>query len=240
MIDEIRRIEVIEYDERFYQLGDKYFPSVTYVLGLAYPSGGGLTRWIGDVGNKRAEEIRDEAGEDGSYVHDAIDRMIKGEQIKGEDIDKLFKKSDRILKIKRCLKAFLDFYKEYKPIILSTEFTVVNINEKYAGTVDLKCIINDKEYIIDYKTSKSISVEHKVQLAAYNQADNENKANIAILHLGNTTIKGYSFLEVKEKEQYYNQFNITNKLFQEIYPDAKPKINIFPLEFFLDQTYGKS
>ena len=237
MKDEIKRIDVIEYDERFYQMGDKYFPSVIYILGLAYPSGGGLTRWIGDIGNKRAEEIRDEAGEDGSFVHDAIDRMIKGEQIKAEEIEKLFKKAERILKVKRCLKAFLEFYNEYKPIILSTEYTVINEKERYAGTIDLKCSIGGEEYLIDYKTSKSISVSHKVQLAAYNQADNGNKAKLAILHLGNTTKSGWSFLEIKEKENYYNQFNITNKLFQEIYPNAKPTINVFPLEFFLEQKY---
>jgi len=234
-IQEPKQINVIEFDERFYQVGpDTFYTSVTYILGCCYPSGAGLTQWIGDVGNKRAEEIRDEAGEDGSFVHDAIDRMLHGQKITSQEIEEKFKKSARILKIKKCLKSFIDWYNEYKPEIIKTEFMIVNSEYQFGGTVDLLCKINGENYIIDYKTSKSISEEHRVQLSAYNKEVSNLEYKMAILHLGNTTIKGYSFLEVKDNEKYFKQFQSVNNLFKQLNPNARPQQNVFPLEFFVN------
>ena len=235
----IEQINSYEFDERFYQQiinGEKFFaPSVTYVLGAAYPAGFGLNQWRGDVGNKRADEIMTEAGDDGSYVHDAIDRMIKGEKITAEEIETRFK-SKRGLKIKRCLKAFLDWVEEYKPEFIQSEYIIWNTDQNYAGTVDCYCKIGEEYYFVDWKTSKSIHIQHKIQIVAYDVADSR-QGKCAILHLGNTTKKKYSWLVVKDEDhtKYWDQFRKANDLFKSINPNAKPNSETFPEIFEIEE-----
>lgn len=232
---QITRIESYEFDERFYQKivnGKKVFaPSVTFILGSTYPSDFGLIQWRGDVGNKRADEILDETAEDGSFAHDAIHRIINGEKVSGKEIEIKFSPK-RSLKIKRCLQAFLDWCKEYGPEFVQSEYIVWNEKDNYAGTVDCYCIIDRLPYLVDFKTSKSIHAQHKVQISAYKEADTR-PGKPAILHLGNTTKKRYSWLVVGPEDQaaYWDQFQKANALFKSINPDAKPTDEIFP-EFF--------
>ena len=228
---EIKRVDVVLFDERFYQKGEVYAPSVTYIIGCVYPASYGLTNWIGDVGNKRAEEIRDDAGEEGSFVHEAIEKILKGGFISSDDISSRFK-SKRSLKIHRCLKAFLDWFEEYQPETVATEQTIWNDDPLYAGTLDYKCIIQGEKWIIDFKTSKSIYPSAKVQLSAYNHSDNGGKDKAAILHLGNTTKKKYSFLEI-DQDKYFKEFLITHKMFNVFYPNAAPNSEKFPEKFDL-------
>lgn len=223
------QINIIEFDERFYQYKDRFAPSVTYLLDCVYPTPYGLINWIGDVGNRRAEEIRDEAGADGSFVHQSIEKLLKGEKISSTDITDKFKPK-RSLKIKRCLQAFIDWYNEHTPTTISTEKIVWEDKMLYAGTMDYHCKINGVEWIIDFKTSNAISDKMRAQLSAYNYAETKGKAKQAILHLGNTTKKRYSFLEV-EFSKYFKQFEIANKMFKELYPNAKPTEESYP-EYF--------
>lgn len=228
-MSEIKRIDIKEFDERFYQKGDLFAPSVTYILDCVYPKSFGLIDWIGDVGNKRADEIKNEAADDGSFVHEAIEKLLKGFKISNDEISIKFANRKRALKVKRCLKAFLDWHEEYKPDVINTEKTVWNDEYLYAGTLDLKCRINGEIWTIDFKTSNSIHDSHKVQLSAYRYADG-NEGKCGILHLGNTTKKRYSFLEV-DYERYFAQFIIANQMFKTLNPNAKPNEETFP-EYF--------
>ncbi len=234
-MSEIKQINSYEFDERFYQkiVGDKveYAPSVTHVLGCSYPSDWGLTHWRGDVGNKRADEIVDEASEDGSYVHDAIERILKGEKVEAKEIEERFK-SKRCLKVKRCLKAFLDWHAEFKPKTLQTEF--ITWGKGFAGTVDFTCMIGEEKFLIDWKSSKSISVKHKVQVTTYAESVG-GIDKVAILQLGNTTKKKYTFTVLKDEDRtkYKEQWDITLKMFQTLNPNAKPSEETFPEVFNL-------
>ena len=73
---DIKQINVFEFDERYYQRGEDFRPSVTYKLSTAGPTEWGLMQWRGDVGNKRADEIMEESGNLGSYVHDCLERTV--------------------------------------------------------------------------------------------------------------------------------------------------------------------
>ena len=233
--EEIKKLDTYEFDERFYQKivnNEKiYLPSVTYILSCAYPTEFGLTHWRGDVGNKRADEILEETSADGTFVHECIEKIILQQKISSEDISSKFSPK-RSLKIKRCLKAFLDWVEEAKPEFINSEYIIWNDTKRYAGTVDCYCKIGEVFYFIDFKTSKSIHTSHKVQIVAYSNADNR-PGKCAILHLGNTTKKKYSFLEIKDEDEakYWGQFQKTNDLFQSIYPNASPTNEIFP-EYF--------
>lgn len=229
MNDEIKRIDIKEFDERFYQKGELFAPSVTYILDCVYPKSYGLIDWIGDVGNKRAEEIKMESADDGSFIHECIEKLLKGFKISNDEISLKYNSHKRSLKVKRCLKAFLDWHSEYKPEVIETEHTIWNDEYLYAGTLDLKCLINGEKWIVDFKTSNSVHDNHKVQIAAYQHADGDN-AKCGILHLGNTTKKRYSFLEV-DHERFFDQFLIANQMFKTLYPNAKPNDEVFP-EYF--------
>src|SRR3990167_2458855 len=230
MNEEIVRLDNYIFDERFYRKSmdgtdDEYRPSLTYVIGCAYPMDFGLVQWRGDVGNKRADEIMEETAEDGSYVHQALENIFKGEEIKRADIEARFSPK-RSLKIMRCLQAALDWYNDVQPKILATEYIVWH--DRFAGTVDLKCEIDGKTYILDQKTSKTIHSTHKVQIAGYGMADEAD--NIAILHLGNTTKKKYSFLvlDQEDRTKYEEQCNQTLTMFHTLNPNARPNSETYP------------
>ena len=232
----IERVESYVFDERFYRRTvngeEQYAPSVTHILGCAYPSDFGLTQWRGDVGNKRADEILEETSMDGSFVHESIDNILKGGKIQREEIETKFSPR-RSLKVMRCLKAFLDWHEEYKPVVINTEHTVWNEEHRFAGTLDLHCTIEKQSYIVDFKTSKSIHDSHKAQLCAYALACPADK--VAIVHLGNTTKKKYSFLvfDDDDRKRYTEEFLQTNKLFQTLNPNARPNEETFPDYFSL-------
>ena len=235
MTSNIRQINNYEWDERFYEkeLNDNtliYQPSVTYLMSCAYPQGYGLSQWRGDVGNKRADEILEETSEDGSFVHSSIEGILRGDKISGEVINHHFSPK-RSLKIKRCLNSFLRWMDDFKPEIISTEFITWNDEYGFAGTVDLKCKIKDENYIVDFKTGKSIHEAHKVQICGYGL--NEKTRKVALLHLGNTTKKKYSFnvLKSKDRVKFTNHFLQAVKMFKVLHPDAKPNSETFP-EFF--------
>lgn len=229
-MNDILQINVYEFDERFYQMGEKYAPSVTYKLSCASPTEYGLIQWRGDVGNKRADEILEESSQLGSYVHDAIFRMIQGQAVKSEEVRAMFSKGS-CLKVLKCLKGFEEWFKSVKPEVLGAEFTTWNDKYNFAGTVDLKCKINGEVWIVDYKTSKSIHDDHQLQLSAYGYSEKVGK--LGILHLGNTTKQGWSFLEIKDPKKYWQQFEKVSELFDLKYPNAKPNQDIFPIEFNL-------
>ena len=67
-------------DSRFYKTenGD-YYPSVTTILGF-YPKNKFFESWLKDVGHNSDIIVR-RASEEGTQVHDAIERFLKGEEI---------------------------------------------------------------------------------------------------------------------------------------------------------------
>lgn len=225
----ITRVEQYSFDERFYQREIEpgvfeYAPSMTYILGCVYPAHE-LAEWRGDVGNKRADEIMNEAGEEGTFVHESIERLLKGEQVTQEEIEDRFPRR-RSLKVKRCLKAFLDWHSEFKPEILKTEYSIWG--DGYAGTVDFRCKIAGETYLVDWKTSKSIHPSHRVQICGYGMADPADK--LALLHLGNTTKKKYSFLVLEDdvRARYENECKMAVSMFHTLNPNAKPTDETFP------------
>ena len=234
----IEQINSYEFDERFYRRVrdgvEEFVPSVTYVLSSTYPMGPGLAMWRGTVGNEQADLIIERALEDGSYVHNAIADMWDGGEVSGDDIVSTFKPK-RSLKVKRSLQAFLDWYDEFRPEHLDHEYITWNEGYGYAGTVDLKCKIDGEEFLIDFKTSKSIGGKERSQIAAYGLADSNPDIHLALLQLGNTTKKRYTFsvLSKEDIEKYREQFLTALKMFKLLNPNAHPNNEIFPDVFKL-------
>ena len=67
-------------DSRYYRRNGEYYPSITYIL-QAYPKGKHFEDWLKKVGNN-ADWIVKKASEEGTTVHEMIERYFEGEEIK--------------------------------------------------------------------------------------------------------------------------------------------------------------
>jgi len=253
----IMQVTNVEQDERFYvrRRADgtvAYAPSWTHVLGETWPRSVGLEIWRGDVGNQRAEEIMVAAGEEGSYVHAAVEEILKGGWIAAEDVRRTFPRA-RALKPQRCLAAFLDFCATWHPVPLTLESVTWLDEPAVAGTMDFYGLI-DKPIkkgagiapdpsgekilaVLDWKTSKSIHDQHRAQVAGYVHSERQGGAQVdaaCILHLGNTTRAHWSLLDLTPELDRWTALALTAvRTYHLHHPDAKPSEEQFPEVFAL-------
>ena len=120
-------------------------------------------------------DVLGNAANKGSIVHNAIENYLK---FGIEDISEEYKP---------YFLAFLEFLSDKQPTILATETKVYHKHLRYAGTVDLVCIIDGEVFLIDYKTTAVLmEMLTRVQLEAYAKAMESHDFRVdkkAILHL---------------------------------------------------------
>lgn len=96
----------------------------------------------------------------GSNVHSIIEKISKGEPVPQPS-----------QKAKPYVDSFLKFVKDYNPVFVETESTVFSRQHGYAGTLDAILQIDNKRYVVDYKSGKSVWPEAALQISAYRYAD---------------------------------------------------------------------
>jgi hypothetical protein len=147
-------------------------PSVTWITSYYYKSPY-LTKWIADTGWTEAEAIKQAAGDKGSRVHLAIEKILNGEEFR-IDTKVLDKNTGDLTELSYeellCIKSFIDWRNDAQPEVIATETTIFSDIHGYAGTVDLVCRIDGVPYVIDFKTSKQVWKEHELQISAYRMA----------------------------------------------------------------------
>ena len=77
----LKRVNIL--DTRYYVRDDKYYPSVTSILQY-FPKNKFFETWLKDVGHN-ADIIARKAADEGTQVHDAIERYLLGEKISWMD-----------------------------------------------------------------------------------------------------------------------------------------------------------
>jgi hypothetical protein len=230
-------VQITVADERWYTKPGKNpetdipvytpVPSVTWISGF-WPKGIGFYKWLADKGWDEAEAAKQAAGDKGSRVHLAIEKILNGEEFRidtkvedksrSTETDAAF--ADLTYEELLCVKSFIDWRNEAKPEIIATETTVFSDIHGYAGTVDCVCRIDGVPYVIDFKTSKQVWKEYELQVSAYrvalengenplyeknpNGTDSNKLADLsglktAILQVGYERNKaGYKFTEVDD------------------------------------------
>lgn len=210
-------------DERFYSAdGETFYPSVTTVLGV-YPKGYGFNKWLKENG-EQADEILKETGEEGSKVHDAIDRLIKGLEVKWTHtvVDSLqietiegiaqYKEDCANGQQEKYLKEvqfynenewmmilkFVDFVTKFEPIFIANEFNIISDTMRIGGTLDIVCDIAGERWLIDAKTSNYIHKTHELQVAAYAKMFNEKNPDMTIDRVGILWLKSQTRGEDKK------------------------------------------
>lgn len=122
------------------------------------------------LAGKDPDKIRDEAAESGTCAHYLIECHIKGKEPDLEDFTQA-----QIDKGENGFLAFLDWEKENKLDYKAIEFGVVSEKYRYGGTIDMIASKNGDLWLLDLKTSKGVYAEHKVQVAAYKNAYEEQE-----------------------------------------------------------------
>ena len=168
-------------------------PSVTWIAD--YWPNKFLEDWRARQGIDEAEAIKKAAGEKGSVVHLAIDRILKGEEFridtKVEDKSRSTEGEPAFRELTYeellCVMSFINWRKEmeqdYVIETIANEITIFSEINGYAGTVDWVVRLTPKArhepartrlaatvFVVDFKTSKQISRAHKMQVSAYRVA----------------------------------------------------------------------
>lgn len=241
-----KRVNIM--DNRFYSRNSDYYPSVTSILQFM-PKGKFFETWLKDVGHN-SDIIARKAADEGTQVHDAIERYLMGEKIQWLDEND---RSNYSLDVWKLILKFHDFWTTTKPTLIESEIHLFSDQYKYAGTCDLVVEIEGERWLLDIKTSNSIHTAMDLQLAAYAQAWNETFEEkidrVGIIWLksskrkeGKLQGKGWEIYEPSRSiEDSFKLFQNVHELFKIENPNPKPSQESFPIEIQLDPNiYDKT
>jgi len=232
-------------DEHFYQSSKTkiWYPGATAITSV-YPKGYGYDLWLKQTGFN-SDEILKRAGIIGSETHALIDEYAKmpanftlsfldenGNPKHNFEVWQLFCKA-------------MEFFKKFKPEIIAHEFSFANDELGFGGTIDLICTISGQIWLIDYKSGNYVHDSHFLQISAYAKAWNllnpQYKIERAgILHLRANTLKeidgkmqgkGWKLEESENIDNDFDYFQYCQKIWKRSNPNAKPKIQEYPLSF---------
>ena len=244
IVDEKRGIvQVTTLDERWYgkTKDDEitglpvvvWKPSITFITG-SYPKGVGYMRWLADKGYDKAEEIKMEAGDRGTIVHHAIEKLIVEKMLKMDDKIKDREGVEREMTPDEyyCVLTFSHWYEANgRPKAIAIERTVESEQYGYAGTLDYIFEIDGQNLLIDIKTSKYIFPSHELQVSALQQACVEEGIlvhKLAILQVGYTANKNQHY-KLTEVEDQFVLFRATKAIWQKEHGGDKPLQRDYPL-----------
>lgn len=162
-------------------------PSVTELL--SFIDSEGLIAWANRVGRQGLDnkDIARKAADFGTMAHESIEKYLK----KKKNI------TDNV-----CLEAFKKWWGGlnscHRVKILGQEEAI--IGDYFAGTYDLLISIDDKPYLIDFKTSNHVGYKYFMQLAAYRYLLYTKK---------NINIEGCMILQFDKTQAKFREFSLT-------------------------------
>ena len=204
-------------DQRHYDVGtNEKLPSVTTILQATQSDEkkAKLAEWRQNIGENKAESIKNEAAERGSIMHRIIEGYLLGRnhadfsdqgQLAGVMAETI---------IESGIRGHLDE-------IWGSEITVYYPG-LYAGATDLVGIYEGRESIVDFKQSnkpkrKEWIEDYFVQLAAYAMAHN---------HIYGTKIQSGTIL-MCTKDNMFQRFDIKDKEFQRFSWEWLRRVDLF-------------
>ena len=204
-------------DQRHYDVGtQEKLPSVTTILQATQSDEkkAKLAEWRQNVGENKAESIKNEAAERGSIMHRIIEGYLLGRR--HADFSNQGQLAGVMAKtiIESGIRGHLDE-------IWGSEITVYYPG-LYAGATDLVGIYEGRESIVDFKQSnkpkrKEWIEDYFVQLAAYAMAHN---------HIYGTKIQSGTIL-MCTKDNMFQRFDIKDKEFQRFSWEWLRRVDLF-------------
>ena len=215
----------------------EYVPSVTWISGY-YPKDDRFTSWVGRVGNEAAREAKENGGEKGTKVHQAISALLKGGTV--HLTESRFENRDgepEELNAKEvaCIYWFIQWFEEARPEVIAFDFTVWSEKYHYPGTVDLYCHIKGIPWIVDFKVSPSIYPSYELQVSAYKFADVRFPPNtrLAILQIGYEKNKKQKYKFTRVKAQF-TLFMAAYRIWKNECGDTRPYQREYPISLSLN------
>lgn len=234
--------QVTFLDERYYldEKSQTYYPAVNTILDV-YPKGYGFQQWLKDLGSN-ADDVLKRAGDQGTNVHNAIQRALDGLEVKWIEGEKENYTLDEWMMFLK----FVDFYKTFNPKTLVVEQSLVSADLGFGGTLDYICKINDEIWLIDWKSGGSIYKGNKIQISAYQRLWNSKQTDpdklikrIGCAHLRAQTRgpdktgkimqgEGWKIEEVEDSDHLFKLFEHAHAIWKEENPNPKPKNMVYP------------
>lgn len=230
-------------DERYYTLDNEhYYPSVTTILSEIEPMGYGYDEWLRNNGQESKRLLR-EAGIQGSKVHNAIEKLTKGEEVLwvpiNDDGDANYTRDEWLM-----INRFYEFYTTYHPKIILQEFAMVSPELEVGGRIDMIADIDGERYLIDVKTSNYMHDTYEFQVGTYAMMFNlQNNPEDQIQHTAVLWLKAQTRGPQKKKIQgkgwqlkiyerdyaeAYSDFRDLQKIWKRLHPESKPANLILP------------
>ncbi len=114
--------------------------------------------------------VAQEAADVGTVLHAFAEHRAKGELEEASTLlDKVFG-VEKWPQIKSCVDKYLEWESHNRGKYMASEQLIASPMYMYCGKYDLLSKRDGKIVLSDYKTSKAIFLEHKIQLAAYRLA----------------------------------------------------------------------
>lgn len=139
-----------------YDIDGIWYPRVTRIVDMkAKPA---LYRFYGDVGFANGQLISQRSAEEGTAVHEAVERLLVGD-----------KAGVVPTSIAPSIYAFIEFFKNNKIEVARehVERRIVNTEHRFAGTIDTLAKIDGKFGVLDIKTSEAVYRDYGIQTSAY-------------------------------------------------------------------------
>ena len=189
-------------------------PGVTTVLGIINKPQ--LVKWANNLGLKGIDSAQyvSATARVGTLAHAMIQEHLGGTSV--------WERSEYAPgEIDLAENALLKFYEweqqagNVEAIMLETP--LVSEIYSYGGTIDFYGVIGGKRWLIDFKTSDNIYVEHLLQCAAYWKLLCEQDLpvdGVRILRIGRDPVNGYEekILCGQEVENYFHAFDLALQL----------------------------
>lgn len=182
-----------EDDNTIYEIGGRKVPRVTEILGFFDNNGLiGWANYIGLIKKLRYSEVLNTASNMGTKTHNAIESFLKTGLT---PLTELF--------------PFEGFLLWWNAITNSNNVSILGIEEKlicdfFGGTYDLLISINDRPYLVDFKTSNSVKYKHFMQLASY---------RYMLWKLKGINLEGCIILQLSKLDKGYNEYCLDFKNF---------------------------
>ena len=199
-------------DSRYYRRNGNYYPSVTYVLGY-YPKGKFFEDWLKKVGYS-SEHIVKKAAEEGTQVHEMIEEYLNGNEV---NFLNQYSNPQYSPDVWQMFLRFVEFWEIYDPKLIETEVHLFSDELKVAGTCDLICEIDDKLWLIDFKTSNHIQSTYELQTAVYGQCYKE---------CFDKPIDNYGILWLKSSKRKLNKEKMSGKGWEIVTSERSHEENI--------------
>lgn len=188
----------------------EFFPSVTTMLKQVMPTSPFLIDWMIANGKEGSAEKRDLAAAYGTFMHAQFETLIinrrynfdvvpvvLADYIQRENLpDKVF--NTWAIKIRKDVLAFAQFVRDYNVRPLAVEIGLVHPDKRFAGCIDLPCIMTDRKTkkdfsaIVDFKSGRNgFYEEHELQLHLYRDMWDVNFPGYPIERLFNFSPKDW-------------------------------------------------